>query len=120
MSTKPIRSFTDLVGVLSRGRFSEKCDQHLTDAMQALDALPDGKGKVTLTVTLDIAFQEGRVDVKPSVKSKLPEEKSFGATPFWSMEGGFSVQHPQPERHVRRPPQRGPGSRARFRLILPP
>ena len=62
--------------------------------MQALDALPDGKGKVTLTVTLDIAFQEGRVDVKPSVKSKLPEEKSFGATPFWSMEGGFSVQHP--------------------------
>ena len=56
VSTKPIRSFTDLVGVLSRGRFSEKCDQHLTDAMQALDALPDGKGKVTLTVTLDIAL----------------------------------------------------------------
>lgn len=94
MSTKPIRSFTDLVGVLNRGRFSEKCDEHLSKAMETLDGLPDAKGTATITVTLTVAYQEGRVDVKPSVKSKLPEEKSFGATPFWSMEGGFSVQHP--------------------------
>ncbi|KQP36677.1 hypothetical protein [Methylobacterium sp. Leaf100] len=94
MTTKPIRSFTDLVGVLSRGRFSEKCNDHLTHALETLEALPDAQGKATLTVTLNIAFQEGRVEVTPSVKSKLPEEKGFAGTPFWSMDGGFSVQHP--------------------------
>lgn len=94
MSTKPIRSFTELVGVLSRGRFSEKCNEHLTHALETLEALPNQQGKATLTVTLTIAFQEGRVEVIPSVKSKLPEEKGFAGTPFWSMDGGFSVQHP--------------------------
>lgn len=94
MSTKPIRRLTDLVEVLNRGRFAEKCDEHLTHAMEALEGLPDQRGTATITVTLTVAFQEGRIDVKPTVKSKLPEEKGFGATPFWSLNGGFSVQHP--------------------------
>ena len=94
MSTKPIHNFTDLCGVLNRGKFSDKCNEHLQHAMTTLEGLPDQKGEATLTVTLKIAFQEGRIDVKPSVKSKLPEEKGFSATPFWSLNGGFSVQHP--------------------------
>lgn len=94
MAQPILRRFTDLVGVLNRGRFVEKLDEHLTHALEKLEGLPDGKGKVTMTVTLDIAYQEGRVEVKPSVKSKLPEDKGFNGTPFWTVDGGFSVQHP--------------------------
>ncbi len=94
MSQAVVRRFTDLVGVLNRGRFAEKCDEHLVDLMEKLEALPDQKGKATLTVTVEVAYQEGRIDVRPAVKSKLPEEKGFTATPFWSAGGGFSVQHP--------------------------
>lgn len=94
MAQPILRRFTDLIGVLNRGRFVEKCDTHLADAMEKLAGLPDEKGTVTLTVTLTIAYQDGRIEVKPAVKSKLPEEKGFTGTPFWSVDGGFSVQHP--------------------------
>ncbi|MGF3025572.1 hypothetical protein ACQVP2_22440 [Methylobacterium aquaticum] len=94
MSLKPIRSFTDLIPVLNRGRFSEKLDEHLTRSIEHLEALPDQQGKATITVTLTVAYQEGRIEVVPSVRSKLPEEKGFTGTPFWAVEGGFSVQHP--------------------------
>ena len=33
------------------------------------------------------------VDVA-GVKSKLPEDKAFSETPFWTLDGGLSVQHP--------------------------
>lgn len=89
-----IRSVTEMLGLLSRGRFAEKCDEHLQHAIQSLESLPDGRGKATLTITLDIAFQEGRLDVTPAVKSKLPEDKGFTGTPFWALEGALSVQHP--------------------------
>lgn len=94
MSKPVFRRMTDLIGFLARGKFAERCDQHLEDALQALADQPDGKGTVTITLTLVIAAQEDRLDVKPTVKSKLPEEKGFSATPFWLVDGGFSVQHP--------------------------
>lgn len=94
MSQPIVRRFTDLLGVLNRGRFTEKCDQHLASMMEQLEALPEQKGKATLTVTIEVAYQEGRLEVRPAVKSKLPEEKGFTGTPFWSVGGGFSVQHP--------------------------
>jgi len=94
MSSPVFRRLTDLIGFVARGRFAERCDQHLADALAALEAQPDGTGTVTLTVTLTISAQQDRLDVKPSVKSKLPEEKGFSATPFWLVDGAFSVQHP--------------------------
>lgn len=92
--SRPIRRLNDLLPVLNRGRFVEKCDEHLTHALEHLEGLPDQQGKATLTITLTVAYQEGRIEVVPAVKSKLPEEKGFTGTPFWSVEGGFSVQHP--------------------------
>lgn len=92
--TRPIHRLNDLLPVLNRGRFVEKCDEHLTHMLETLEGLPDQQGKATLTVTITVAFQEGRIEVTPSVKSKLPEEKGFSGTPFWCVEGGFSVQHP--------------------------
>ena len=95
MSTRPIRTFLELLPVLSRGRFIDKCNDHLTHALEHLEALPDEKGgTATITLTLTVAYQDGRIEVKPAIKSKLPEEKGFAGTPFWSVDGGFSVQHP--------------------------
>ena len=94
MQARPIRSFTEALGLLSRGRFVEKCDESLQKALETLGALPDGKGKATITLTIDIAAQEDRLELKPTIKVKLPEEKGFAGTPFWNYEGALSVQHP--------------------------
>ncbi len=89
-----VRRFSAMLDMLCRGRFVEKCDEHLEDALRALEAQPEGKGIVTLTVTIRIAADSGRVEITPAIKSKLPEEKSFAGTPFWTKDGGLSVQHP--------------------------
>lgn len=91
---KPIRSFVDMLPILNRGRFVEMLDEHLTHALETLEKLPNEKGVATITVAIAIAFDGGRIDIKPSVKSKLPEGRAFGGTPFWSYGGGLSVQHP--------------------------
>jgi hypothetical protein len=94
MSSPLIRRFVGLLELLNRGRFIEKCDEHLEEALRCLEALPNEKGNVTITVTLQIAFNTGQIDIKPAIKSKLPEEKAFSGTPFWTHEGALSVQHP--------------------------
>lgn len=91
---RTIRSFAEMIGLLNQGRFAEKCDEHLTGALETLAALPGEKGTATLTLTITFNYDSGRIDIKPAVKSKLPEEKAFGGTPFWTYEGGLSVQHP--------------------------
>lgn len=88
-----IRSFEQMLGLLSRGAFVKRCDDHLQEALSTLASLPAGKGSVTMTITLKVNYDQGRVDVQPAVKSKLPEA-SFAGTPFWEHEGSLSVQHP--------------------------
>lgn len=92
--SRPIRRFEEMLGILSRGRFAEKCDEHLANVLETLEALPNEKGTATMTLTVTFTYESGRIDIKPAVKSKLPEEKAFSGTPFWSFEGGLSVQHP--------------------------
>jgi hypothetical protein len=92
--SRTIHRFGDMLALLSRGHFLEKCDEHLATSIAALEALPGEKGTARITVELTINYQSGRIDVRPAVKSKLPEEKGFADTPFWAHEGGLSVQHP--------------------------
>jgi hypothetical protein len=94
MSARTIRSFVEMLGLLSRGRFAERLDEELTEAIQHLEALPEEKGSATITVEVTLNFQSGRLDIRPKVKAKLPEAKAFTDTPFWTHEGGLSVQHP--------------------------
>ena len=91
---RAIRKFDETLGLLSRGTFAEKCDEHLTHALETLEALPGERGTAVITVTLTLNYDSGRIDIKPGVKSKLPEEKAFTGTPFWVFEGGISTQHP--------------------------
>lgn len=83
-----------MLGLLSRGKFEEKLDEHLAAAIATLEALPAEKGSATITVQITLDYQSGRIDLKPTVKSKLPEEKGFSDTPFWAVDGALSVQHP--------------------------
>lgn len=94
MAIRTIRRFTDVLGLLSRGKFAEKCDEHFEEAIRALEALPTEKGSATINLAITLNFDSGRLDIKPSIKSKLPEEKAFSGTPFWTHEGGVSTQHP--------------------------
>lgn len=94
MSPRPIRSFVDMLALLSRGRFIEKLDEHLNTALETLEAIPSEKGSATITLAVTLNYDSGRIDIKPAVKSKLPEEKAFSGTPFWAVDGALSVQHP--------------------------
>ncbi len=94
MSARNIRKFSELIELLSRGRFSEKVDEHLEKSIEALENTPDQRGTSTITIQMTLTYIEGRIDIKPSVKSKLPEEKGFNGTPFWAVNGELSVQHP--------------------------
>ena len=94
MTTALLRRFTDVLNLLNRGRFTEKCDEHLANAIETLEALPSEKGTAKITIELTVNFDSGRVDIVPKVVSKLPEGKVFAATALWTHEGGLSVQHP--------------------------
>ena len=68
MSIRPIRRFADMLGLLNRGRFTEKCDEHLTSALETLEALPNEKGTATITLTVTIVYDGGRIDIRPAIK----------------------------------------------------
>ncbi|WP_150526803.1 hypothetical protein [Roseibium sediminis] len=91
---RTIRNIDQLLGLLNRGRFAEKCNEALESCLEALQGMPNGKGKAKITIELTIASDHDRLDVTPVVKSKLPETGAFTATPFWNDEGALSVEHP--------------------------
>jgi hypothetical protein len=94
MAPRLIRSFAETLGLLDRGAFVSKCNNALTEAIENLEGQPSEKGKATITVTLDLTYDKGMLQVLPSLKSKLPEAERSAATIFWAHEGALSTQHP--------------------------
>lgn len=94
MSARPIRSVTEILGILSRGRFAERLDEELEKCIAALENLPEEKGTASIEITLALNYQNGRLDIRPKVNGKPPKEKAFSDTPFWTLDGALSVQHP--------------------------
>lgn len=92
MSIKLIRRALELLPLLNRGRFIERLDEAIGEAVESLEQRD--KGSATVTITLTFAQIGDRLDIKPSVKAKLPEAEPFSATPFWTIDGQLSVQHP--------------------------
>jgi hypothetical protein len=90
---RTIRRFTEMLGLLARGKFEPKLDAALAEALQTLENLPGSKGTATITVTLTVAMADDRVEIKPKLAMKLPEEATPSTT-FWPVEGELSVQHP--------------------------
>lgn len=94
MAQRLIRQFSEALGLLDRGAFVSKCNVALTEAIENLEGQPTEKGKATITVTLDLTYDKGMLQVLPSIKSKLPEAERSGATIFWAHEGALSTAHP--------------------------
>jgi len=95
MSTsRVIRSLFQALGLMNRTRFEEKCNSEMQRVVEALQEHPEDKAKATLTITVEFTKLGDRIDMKPAVKAKLPDEKGFASTAFWPLEGGLSVQHP--------------------------
>ena len=92
--SRTLRSFREMLGLLSRGDLSRRLDEELTNAVEALQAMPADKGKAVITLTVTLNYELGRVDIDPAVKVKLPETARFMKTPFWTIDGALSLEHP--------------------------
>jgi len=90
-----IRSFAEAAGLMSRGAFNDKVDADLKRVVKALEELgPEGKGKARITVKLDLSYVAGQFSITPSVEAKMPADKGFPPTAFWSVDGALTVEHP--------------------------
>ena len=92
--SRVMRNFREMLGLLSRGDFTRKCDEEMEKIVQALEEMPSDKGKATLTLTIDFNYELGRVDIDPKIKIKLPETAKFMKTPFWTHDGALTLEHP--------------------------
>ena len=92
--SRVLRTFREMLGLLSRGDFSRHLDEKLNEAIVALEECPADKCKAEITVKITLDYELGRIDVKGEAKSKLPETAKFMKTPFWSIDGQLSVEHP--------------------------
>lgn len=92
--SRVLRTFREMLGLMSRGDFSRHLDEKLNEAIAALEAAPADKCKAEITVKITLDYELGRIDVKGEAKSKLPETAKFMKTPFWAIDGQLSVEHP--------------------------
>jgi len=92
--SRVLRTFREMMGLLSRGDFSRHCDQLMNEAIDALEQSPADKCKAEITVKITLEYELGRIDIKADAKSKLPDTVKFMKTPFWAIDGQLSVEHP--------------------------
>lgn len=90
-----IHKFSEMLGLLSRGKFEARLDEELRGAIETLENAPSEKASAKLTVEITLSYQSGVLNVKPSVKCKLPDAAGFPDSVFWTHEGALSTQHPQ-------------------------
>ncbi|MER2535508.1 MAG: hypothetical protein ABTQ31_10145 [Rhizobiaceae bacterium] len=92
--SRVLRSFREMIGLLSRGDFDRHLNLKMTECIEALEACPADKCKAEMTVKITFDFELGRIDIKAEAKNKLPETAKFMKTPFWTIDGALSVEHP--------------------------
>lgn len=92
--TRLLRTFREMIGLLSRGDFSRHLDEKLNEAILALEECPADKCKAEITIKITLDYELGRIDVKGEAKSKLPDTAKFMKTPFWAVDGQLSLEHP--------------------------
>lgn len=92
--SRVLRTFREMLGLLSRGDFARHCDKLLNEAIQAVEECPADKCKAEITVKVTLDYELGRIDIKADAKSKLPDTVKFMKTPFWAIDGQLSIEHP--------------------------
>lgn len=92
--SRVLRSFREMIGLLSRGDFDRHCNTLLTEAIHAVENCPADKCKAEIVVKITLDYELGRIDIKADAKSKLPDTTKFMKTPFWAVDGNLSLEHP--------------------------
>lgn len=92
--SRVLRTYREMLGMLSRGDFSRHLDEKMNEAIAAVEACPADKCKAEITVKVTFDYELGRIDVKGEVKTKLPDPAKFMKTPFWAIDGQLSLEHP--------------------------
>lgn len=89
-----IRRFSEILGLIDRGRFETSLNDAMREAVEAIRAQPGEKGKANIKIELEIAAQGEMMQIKPKLVVKLPEGSGYTPLVLWDYEGAFSVQHP--------------------------
>jgi hypothetical protein len=94
MSPRLINSFPEIMGVFGREDVLGKLNEHLSNALAAIDDADGEKAKASVTMEITFRRDGDRVGIAPVIKSKLPEERGFSGTTAWLVDGKISLQHP--------------------------
>lgn len=89
-----IRRFSEILSLIARGQFEASLNDAMREAVEAIRAQPNEKGKANIKIELEIAAQGDMMQIKPKLVVKLPEGESYQPLVLWDYEGAFSVQHP--------------------------
>lgn len=95
---KKIRSATTVIGLIGDGELAAELDAELTGTLAALYEHCGGrkksKAKGRVTLTIDLAVEDGMVTMSPDITSKKPKKLRSDGT-FWvDAEGSLSTEHP--------------------------
>ena len=90
-----IRDFQTVLKLPGGGKFAARVDEKLALALETIAGMAEEGGKATLTLTFDFTQAQERVDIKGTVKLKLPEEKGFPPYTVFAADGGLSLEHPR-------------------------
>lgn len=93
-SPRLIRRFSEILGLIDRGRFETSLNDAMREAIEAIRAQPGEKGKASIKIEMEIAAQGEMMQIKPKLVVKLPEGASYTPLVLWDYEGSFTAQHP--------------------------
>lgn len=92
--SRVLRTFREMIGLVSRGDFSRHLDAEMEKCLVALEECPADKCRAEMTVKVVFEYELGRIDTKVDAKIKLPNTAKFMKTPFWVVDGMLSLEHP--------------------------
>lgn len=94
MPANLIRRFSEIIAMFDRGRLEASANEAIAEALETLKNQPGEKGKATITLSIEFAYEKGLVNLKPKLTAKLPEGETFSPLVLWEHDGALSTQHP--------------------------
>lgn len=92
MSSPKLRTFSATLATIERGEVVSELDDAMLEIIHTLQEA--GKGKASVTLTVNFVADGERVDLDCDIKMRLPK-KTRRRTPFWLAEGALSTEHPR-------------------------
>ncbi|HBF32689.1 hypothetical protein [Rhizobium sp.] len=94
-----IRDPSVLIGSLEQGQLHKDLAEHIKDTIVKLQDLtgdnPKARAKGSVTIKLDLAVQDGRIEFDASVTAKTPKPPRRSTVYFLTDEAEISTVHPR-------------------------